>query len=96
MADLLVLNKQDLVGAERLEEARRAVSAVNSAAELVITQNSRVQLDRLLDLHAYDSLSLKPDKFVPQPGDHLDIRYIHCLRTKKFTAKTQNFLVCVT
>lgn len=82
VADLLVLNKQDLVGAERLEEARRAVSAVNSAAELVITQNSRVQLDRLLDLHAYDSLSLKPDKFVPHPGDHLDIRVgtvsLHC------------------
>jgi len=63
VADLLVVNKTDLVNAETLEHVVNMVTRVNGGAEVVTSQHSIVPVESLLDLHAYDGLSEKPDKF---------------------------------
>jgi len=72
VADLIVVNKTDLVNKDLLEQVLNSVKSVNSASMLVTTVNSKVNLDLLLDLHAYDGLSDRPDKFEFSPGPHLD------------------------
>jgi len=72
VADMIVVNKTDLVGVEQLEQVLGAVKSINSASQLVTAVNSRVELDMLLDLHAYDGLSDRPDKFEANNGPHLD------------------------
>ncbi|XP_050739860.1 COBW domain-containing protein 1-like [Eriocheir sinensis] len=54
LADLLILNKTDLVDQQQLDLVTRIVRNINSSAEIVQTQRCRVDLDKLLDLHAYD------------------------------------------
>ena len=71
VADMIVINKTDLVDADTREEVISAVRGMNSAAKLMTTVRSVVDLDLLLDLHAYDGLSGRPDKFEPSPGEHL-------------------------
>ena len=71
VADMIVVNKTDLVDDSSRAEVVSAVRTINSAARLVTTVRSVVDLDLLLDLHAYDELSERPDKFEPSPGEHL-------------------------
>jgi len=72
VADLLIVNKTDLVSAEQLEHVRDMVSRVNGGADVVTASHSVVPVGQLLDLHAYDGECEKPDKFVER-GEHLDI-----------------------
>jgi len=72
VADMIVVNKTDLVSGEQLEQVVGAVRGVNGASQLVTAVNSKVELDMLLDLHAYDGLSDRPDKFEASSGPHLD------------------------
>jgi len=72
VADMIVVNKTDLVSGEQLEKVIGAVKGVNSASQFVTAVNSKVDLDMLLDLHAYDGLSDRPDKFEANSGPHLD------------------------
>lgn len=57
-ADVIILNKTDLVTAEELERVQDRVTAINSAAKIHITDHSRTpQIEGIvLDLHAYDHL----------------------------------------
>jgi G3E family GTPase len=57
-ADVIILNKSDLVTAEELEAVRDRVTAINSAAKIHVTDHSRTpQIEGVvLDLHAYDHL----------------------------------------
>ncbi|KAL6232965.1 hypothetical protein BDW75DRAFT_216447 [Aspergillus navahoensis] len=57
-ADVIILNKTDLVTAEELEHVRDRVTAINSAAKIHVTDHSRTpQIEGVvLDLHAYDHL----------------------------------------
>ncbi|KAI9374048.1 cobW-domain-containing protein [Aspergillus egyptiacus] len=57
-ADVIILNKADLVSAEELERVRDRVTAINSAAKIHVTDHSRTpQIEGVvLDLHAYDHL----------------------------------------
>jgi len=75
VADLLIVNKTDLVSGDQLEHVVSMVSRVNASAQVVQSQHSVVEVERLLDLHAYDGLGDKPDKFQErgegEPG-HLD------------------------
>merc|ERR1719167_441991 len=63
VADLLVVNKTDLVEKEQLEHVVNMVTRVNGGAEVITSQHSIVPVEKLLDLHAYDGLSERPDKF---------------------------------
>ncbi|KAI9846036.1 MAG: hypothetical protein M1838_001463 [Thelocarpon superellum] len=76
-ADVLVINKADLVPPPQLQMVRERIQAINSLAKIHITQHGRTpRLDGvLLDLHAYDdvgSLDIagKGHSHL-DPGDHL-------------------------
>jgi G3E family GTPase len=72
-ADILLLNKSDLVTPTELQAITSRIQAINGLAQLLPTTHSRVpQLEGLLlDLHAYDSLSTIPD-FTTKGHSHLD------------------------
>ena len=55
-ADIIVINKSDLVGKDDLEIVKARVTAINGLAKIHVTEKGRVpQLEGfLLDLHAYD------------------------------------------
>ncbi|KAG9228966.1 COBW domain-containing protein [Amylocarpus encephaloides] len=57
-ADIIVLNKSDLVSAEELEAVRERIESINGLAKLQVTQQGQVPnlQEFLLDLHAYDSV----------------------------------------
>ncbi|KFY36548.1 hypothetical protein V495_07812 [Pseudogymnoascus sp. VKM F-4514 (FW-929)] len=56
-ADVVVINKADLVSEEELEAVKDRVGAINGLAKIHVTQQGKVpQLEGfLLDLHAYDN-----------------------------------------
>jgi len=58
-ADVLVLNKADLVTAAELEQVKQRVQAINGLAKVHVTEHARVpQLESfLLDLHSYDTVT---------------------------------------
>ncbi|KAJ5805194.1 Cobalamin (vitamin B12) biosynthesis CobW-like C-terminal [Penicillium riverlandense] len=58
-ADVVILNKADLVSAKELEAVRDRVAAINSVAKIHVTDHSQTpQIEGVvLDLHAYDHLA---------------------------------------
>lgn len=58
-ADVVILNKTDLVTDEELEAVRDRVASINSVAKIHVTDHSRTpQIEGVvLDLHAYDHLA---------------------------------------
>ncbi|KAI1133096.1 CobW/HypB/UreG, nucleotide-binding domain-containing protein [Nemania abortiva] len=59
-ADVVVINKADLVTAEELENVRARIQAINGLAKIHVTERSKVpRLEGvLLDLHAYDQVEI--------------------------------------
>ena len=57
-ADVIILNKADLVGQDELNTVVRRVQGINSLARLEVTMYSKVASleGTILDLHAYDSV----------------------------------------
>ena len=53
-ADRILLNKVDLVSAEDLAEVERRIRSINATAEIIPTQMSAVDLDRILGVGAFD------------------------------------------
>lgn len=72
-ADILLLNKCDLVTPTELQTITSRIRAINGLAHILPTTHSRVpQLEgHLLDLHAYDAFSTIPD-FTAKGHSHLD------------------------
>ncbi|KAJ5112618.1 hypothetical protein N7532_000663 [Penicillium argentinense] len=58
-ADVIILNKMDLVTAQELETIKDRIMAINSVAKIQLTDHSRTpQIEGVvLDLHAYDHLA---------------------------------------
>ncbi|KAM9874103.1 COBW domain-containing protein [Verticillium dahliae] len=58
-ADVIVINKADLVTPDELQQVRDRIESINGLAKIHVTQKSKVpQLEGvLLDLHAYDELA---------------------------------------
>ncbi|CAK4024241.1 Hypothetical predicted protein [Lecanosticta acicola] len=73
-ADILLLNKSDLVNEAELGEIERRIRSINALAKLEITSHSQVpQLEGLiLDLHAYDDVSAETLDFASKGHSHLD------------------------
>ncbi|KAI1818028.1 cobW-domain-containing protein [Poronia punctata] len=71
-ADVVVINKSDLVTAEELEGVKTRIRAINGLAKIHVTEKSRVpQLEGvLLDLHAYDQVETLD--IVQKGHSHLD------------------------
>lgn len=58
-ADVIILNKADLVSSEELKNVRDRIEAINNAAKIHVTDYSKTpQIEGVvLDLHAYDHLA---------------------------------------
>lgn len=53
-ADILVLNKTDLVTPEELTALRSRLTSMNTTATVLETQHSRLPIDKVLDIRAFD------------------------------------------
>ena len=73
-ADVVVINKADLVTPEELESVRQRIVAINALAKIHVTDHSKVpQLEGvLLDLHAYDAVDSAQLDFAAKGHSHLD------------------------
>lgn len=73
-ADVVVINKSDLVSADELDSVKARVQSINSLAKLHVTDHSQVpQLEGLvLDLHAYDNVTAESLEFATKGHSHLD------------------------
>jgi|SRR5690348_14314346 len=72
-ADVVLLNKTDLVTAEALAEVEAVIRAVNPHAEIHRTERSAIQLDRVLDRGVFDlkrALRLQPDLLDERDDEH--------------------------
>jgi len=54
LADVLMLNKTDLVSKTELEALHDEVRKINQVAKIIQTQHSLVDLNEVLNIHAYD------------------------------------------
>ncbi|XP_058929318.1 zinc-regulated GTPase metalloprotein activator 1B isoform X1 [Kogia breviceps] len=76
LADIIILNKTDLVSEEDLSKLRTTIRLTNGLGKILETQRSRVDLSSILDLHAFDSLSgislQRKLQNVPTTQPHLD------------------------
>uniref|UniRef100_A0A673UZR8 CobW/HypB/UreG nucleotide-binding domain-containing protein n=2 Tax=Suricata suricatta TaxID=37032 RepID=A0A673UZR8_SURSU len=76
LADIIIINKTDLVSEEDLKKLRATIRSINGLGKILETQRSRVDLSKVLDLHAFDSLSgislQKKLQHVPATQPHLD------------------------
>lgn len=98
-ADVIILNKTDLVTSEELERVRDRITAINSAAKIHVTDHSRTpQIEGIvLDLHAYDHLDsldfsqkghshIDPVRHVPHPEAHREKKLIMiCVHVKSIS-----------
>ncbi|KAK3719303.1 hypothetical protein LTR37_004522 [Vermiconidia calcicola] len=73
-ADVVVLNKADLVTSEEMRRVESRVRSINSLATIQTTDHSQVpQLEGLiLDLHAYDDVTTESLDFASKGHSHLD------------------------
>ena len=65
LADVLIINKLDLVSAEELGLVRSAVHKVNSVAHVIETTHSSVDIESVLDINAYSYKGLQDKLSVP-------------------------------
>ncbi|KAI9640684.1 hypothetical protein NHQ30_010993 [Ciborinia camelliae] len=73
-ADVLILNKSDLVTPEELEVVKERITAINGLAKLHITEfGATPKLEGvLLDLHAYDRVDFNLEEVKSKGHSHLD------------------------
>jgi G3E family GTPase len=73
-ADVVIINKADLVSSAQLAKIEARVRSINSLARVQVTQHSQVpQLEGLiLDLHAYDRVTVANLDFAEKGHSHLD------------------------
>ena len=73
LADLILLNKIDLLSNQAEEDnITSIVRNINSLAKFIPTQKSKIDLDLVLDLHAYDGNDIIPQQFDTPVMTHLD------------------------
>jgi len=71
LADVVLLNKIDMVPSSTVDQVDARIKSINSMASVVHTEMSRVDLETVLDLHAYDGKDEMPAQF--EEGEaHLD------------------------
>jgi G3E family GTPase len=73
-ADVIVINKTDLVTPAELETVKSRVQSINALAKVHITDHSQIpELEGvILDLHAYDSVTAESLDFAEKGHSHLD------------------------
>jgi G3E family GTPase len=79
-ADVVLVNKTDLVGADELKAVEAKVRAINPYAKQHRTQNSTIALDAILDKGAFDLqriLAIEPASLKHHDHDHHDPDHVH-------------------
>jgi G3E family GTPase len=73
-ADVIVINKSDLVSASDLQTVQDRIRSINALAKIKVTDHSRVpHLEGfILDIHAYDSVTTENLEFASKGHSHLD------------------------
>jgi len=72
-ADVLVLNKTDLVNEAELTSLKASLKEINSQAQMIESKFSRVPVDQLLDIKAFDlqrTLAMD-EEFLDTEGEHM-------------------------
>ena len=72
-ADVIILNKTDLVTAAQLREVEARIRAINPYATLHRAQNCNVKIEDVLERRAFDLdriLDIEPDFLIPEDHDH--------------------------
>lgn len=72
-ADVILLNKTDLVTAEELAELERRIRGMNAIAKIYRTRNAQIEMDALLGLNAFDlnqALQVDPDFLNEDAHEH--------------------------
>ncbi|WP_176220646.1 CobW family GTP-binding protein [Cohnella massiliensis] len=74
-ADVLLLNKTDLVSEDELQKLEQRLRAMNSAAKLYRTRQSQIEIDRILGIGAFDlekKLEIEPGFLEEEDHEHDD------------------------
>ena len=72
-ADVILLNKSDLVSSEELAELSSKIKAMNGMAKIYPTQNSELSMDALLGVQAFDldrALEIDPEFLSEDAHEH--------------------------
>ncbi len=72
-ADVILLNKTDLVTPEQLEELENRIRGMNVMAKIYRTRNSELEMDALLGVNAFDldrALEIDPDFLSEDAHEH--------------------------
>ncbi|KAF8942791.1 COBW domain-containing protein 1 [Haplosporangium gracile] len=84
MADRLILNKTDLITSQEADQLEEDCRAMNGVAQIVRTQHSRVDLNFVLDIAAFDAVRAKELeqadaalKKQQDSHDHDDSNHVH-------------------
>ena len=70
LADLILLNKLDMVSEEQKVNVKRALEAVNASAPIIETKFSQIPLEKILDMNAYGNEM--PEKIPSESSQHID------------------------
>ncbi|XP_036917607.1 COBW domain-containing protein 1 isoform X1 [Sturnira hondurensis] len=99
LADIIIINKTDLVSEEDLNKLRTTIRSINGLGKIIETQRSRVDLSNVLDLHAFDSLSgislQEKIQYLPTIQPHLDQSIITVTFEVPGNAKEENLNVFI-
>ncbi len=77
-ADVILLNKTDLVTPEQLEELENRIRGMNAMAKIYRTRNSELEMDALLGVKAFDldrALEVDPDFLSEDAHEHDETVY---------------------
>ena len=80
-ADVVLVNKTDLVTAAELADVEATIRHINPYAKIVRTQRCNVALDKVLGLGAFDlerAISIEPDFLNPAHGEEGHVHDEHC------------------
>ncbi len=85
-ADIILLNKTDLVPADELEQVESRIRSINAMAVIQHTQRCEVELDTVLGRRAFDLdriLAIEPDFLSEDDHEHDDAVKSISLRTER-------------
>ena len=71
-ADRIIINKKDLVSPSELQDVERRIREVNAEAPIYVAERSKVALDLLLDIKAFD-----PSKYLEVDSEHVECSHEH-------------------
>lgn len=89
-ADVLLLNKTDLVSAEELDSLGQRIHRMNSQTKIHHTVNCDLQMDKILDVKAFD-LDTKVEVHPDFMKEELPFEYagIHYFEVRKYTIQAE-------